>query len=63
MDFVFFQVNGRLVIEGALRIYWGVNTTIHLKEEDDSRMMAVRRRSCLDERFNSNFTRPSEDNV
>lgn len=29
------QVNGRLILEGALRIYWGVRGVIHLKEDDD----------------------------
>lgn len=42
------EVNGRLVLEGALRVYWGVQTVIHLKEDDDQRtVVTVRKRnSC-----------------
>lgn len=42
------EVNGRLVLEGALRIYWGVQGIIHLKEDDDQRtVVTVRKRnSC-----------------
>lgn len=42
------EVNGRLVLEGALRIYWGVIGMIHLKEDDDQRtVVTVRKRnSC-----------------
>lgn len=42
------EVNGRLVLEGALRIYWGVQGVIHLKEDDDQRtVVTVRKRnSC-----------------
>lgn len=29
------QVNGRLVLDGMLRIHWGVQTSIKLKEKDD----------------------------
>ncbi|XP_050428359.1 ras association domain-containing protein 4 [Adelges cooleyi] len=32
------EVNGRLVLEGALRIYWAVTDIIHLKEDDDQRI-------------------------
>lgn len=32
------QVNGRPVLEGALRIYWAVTDIIHLKEDDDQRI-------------------------
>lgn len=28
------EVNGRLVLEGALRVYWGVQGVIHLKDDD-----------------------------
>uniref|UniRef100_A0A182FMM3 Uncharacterized protein n=2 Tax=Anopheles albimanus TaxID=7167 RepID=A0A182FMM3_ANOAL len=40
------EVNGRLVLEGALRIYWGVQGLIHLKEDDDQRtVVTVRKRN------------------
>ncbi|XP_034230928.1 uncharacterized protein LOC117639389 isoform X1 [Thrips palmi] len=40
------EVNGRLVLEGALRIYWGVVGVIHLKEEYDQRtVVTVRKRN------------------
>lgn len=50
LDFVSYtfcwQVNGRLVLEGALRIYWGVSGMIHLKEDDDQRtVVTVRKRN------------------
>lgn len=43
-----FKVNGRLILEGALRIYWGVRGVIHLKEDDDQRTVvtARHRNSC-----------------
>lgn len=34
-----------MILEGVLKIYWGVRNVIHLKEEDDQRTIAVRRRS------------------
>lgn len=42
------EVNERLVLEGALRICWGVQGMIHLKEDDDQRtVVTVRKRnSC-----------------
>lgn len=42
------QVNGRLILEGALRIHWGVRGVIHLKEDDDQRTVvtARNRNSC-----------------
>lgn len=41
------EVNGRLILEGSLRIYWGVHGVIHLKENDDQRTVVVRKRnSC-----------------
>ncbi|XP_014262185.1 ras association domain-containing protein 4 [Cimex lectularius] len=40
------EVNGRLVLEGALRIYWGVSGVIHLKEDVDQRtVVTVRKRN------------------
>lgn len=39
------EVNGRMILEGVLKIYWGVHNVIHLKEEDDQRTIALRRRS------------------
>ncbi|XP_014208832.1 ras association domain-containing protein 4 [Copidosoma floridanum] len=42
------EVNGRLILEGALRIHWGVRGIIHLKEDDDQRTVvtARHRNSC-----------------
>ncbi|KAL7306902.1 hypothetical protein TKK_0001061 [Trichogramma kaykai] len=37
------EVNGRLILEGALRIYWGVRGVIHLKEDDDQRTVVTAR--------------------
>lgn len=40
------EVNGRLVMEGALKVYWGVHGIIHLKEDDDQRpVVTVRKRN------------------
>lgn len=36
-------MNGRLILEGALRIYWGVRGVIHLKEDDDQRTVVTAR--------------------
>lgn len=51
---LFKQVNGRLVLEGALRIHWGVLGMIHLKEDDDQRTVVTirKRNSCRSEIFN-----------
>ncbi|CAM1298658.1 RASSF2 (predicted) [Pycnogonum litorale] len=38
--------NGRLILEGVLRIYWGVHNPIHLKEEHDARIPICKRNSC-----------------
>lgn len=38
--------NGRLILEGSLKIYWGVNQVIRLKEDHDDRMPVRRRQSC-----------------
>ncbi|ERL92207.1 hypothetical protein D910_09527 [Dendroctonus ponderosae] len=42
------EVNGRFILEGSLRIHWGVQGVIHLKENDDQRtVVTVRKRnSC-----------------
>ncbi|KAK9506290.1 hypothetical protein O3M35_008252 [Rhynocoris fuscipes] len=42
------EVNGRLVLEGSLRIYWGVSGVIHLKEDVDQRTVVTirKRNSC-----------------
>lgn len=40
------EVNGRLVFEGPLRVYWGVAGVIHLKEDCDQRtVVLVRKRN------------------
>jgi Ras association domain-containing protein 2/4 len=42
------EVNGRFVLEGALKIYWGVQGIIHLKEDDDQRtVVTVRKRNSI----------------
>ena len=33
------QVNGRLVLEGVLRIYWGTDHSIRLKQYEDNRVI------------------------
>lgn len=40
MDLVHREVNSRLVLEGVLRVYWGVDTSIRLREFDDKRIIA-----------------------
>lgn len=40
------EVNGRLVLEGALKVFWGVAGVIHLKEDCDQRtVVTVRKRN------------------
>ncbi|XP_063704894.1 uncharacterized protein LOC134834238 isoform X2 [Culicoides brevitarsis] len=40
------EVNGRLVFEGPLRVYWGIEGIIHLKEDCDQRtVVLVRKRN------------------
>lgn len=40
------EVNGRYILEGSLRIHWGVQGVIHLKENDDQRtVVTVRKRN------------------
>ncbi|CAD6993418.1 uncharacterized protein LOC101453581 [Ceratitis capitata] len=39
------EVNNRLILEGALRVSWGVHGVIHLKEDDDQRTLVVRKRN------------------
>ncbi|KAK2726268.1 ras association domain-containing protein 4-like [Artemia franciscana] len=40
------EVNGRMVLEGVLKVYWGVQHTIYLKEQDDQRLpKAVQRKT------------------
>lgn len=54
------EVNGRLVLEGSLRIHWGVQGVIHLKEDDDQRtLVTVRKRNSY--RKNSDFE--SDDDI
>lgn len=42
------EVNGRIVLEGALKVYWGIQGLIHLKEDDDQRTVVTirKRNSC-----------------
>ncbi len=39
------QVNGRLVLEGVLRVFWGVSCPIQLKPKDDTPPPKAWRRS------------------
>lgn len=56
------EVNGRLVLEGALRIYWGVHAVIHLKEDDDQRtVVTVRKRNSV--RYSNSTDLSSEKSV
>lgn len=42
------EVDGRLVLEGILRIYWGIQGVIHLKEDDDQRtVVTIRKRHSV----------------
>lgn len=42
------EVNGRFILEGSLRIHWGVHGVIHLKENDDQRtVVTVRKRNSF----------------
>lgn len=47
--------NGKLILEGVLRIYWGVNNLIHLKEDDDQRthVQVVRKRNSYRQAINN----------
>lgn len=56
------EVNGRLILEGPLRIYWGVQGVIHLKENDDQRtVVTVRKRNSC--RYSSSINSDSENDV
>lgn len=51
------EVNGRLVLEGALRVYWGIQGVIHLKEDDDQRtVITVRKRNSCRYSISADFT-------
>lgn len=39
------EVNGRLVLEGVLRIFWGLHHSIRVKEEHDLRPIIMRKKS------------------
>lgn len=56
------EVNGRLVLEGALRVHWGIQGVIHLKEDDDQRtVVTVRKRNSC--RLQSNADFDSDDDL
>ncbi|XP_053678432.1 uncharacterized protein LOC128728810 [Anopheles nili] len=56
------EVNGRLVLEGALRIYWGVQGMIHLKEDDDQRtVVTVRKRNSYRQSNPVSYTHANSD--
>ena len=46
------EVNGRLVMEGVLRVYWGVDHSIRLREYDDKRVIAKQPRGRKGEEAN-----------
>lgn len=50
MGIAYREVNGRLVLEGVLRVYWGVDFSIRLKEFDDKRLISKRRISSAAKR-------------
>ncbi|CAL1277122.1 unnamed protein product [Larinioides sclopetarius] len=54
--------NGRLILEGSLRIFWGVSNVIHLKEDHDDRMPVRRRKSCLPHFVPESTPPPKNDN-
>ncbi|KAK9887561.1 hypothetical protein WA026_023367 [Henosepilachna vigintioctopunctata] len=56
------EVNGRLILEGSLRIYWGVQGVIHLKENDDQRtVVTVRKRNSC--RYSASINSDTENDV
>ncbi|KAB0800663.1 hypothetical protein PPYR_06402 [Photinus pyralis] len=56
------EVNGRLILEGALRVHWGIQGVIHLKEDDDQRtVVTVRKRNSC--RLQSNADFDSDDDL
>ncbi|KAF5305445.1 hypothetical protein FQA39_LY01536 [Lamprigera yunnana] len=56
------EVNGRLILEGALRVHWGIQGVIHLKEDDDQRtVVTVRKRNSC--RLQSNADMDSDDDI
>ena len=32
------EVNGRLILEGIIKVYWGTEASVRLKEFDDTRL-------------------------
>ncbi|XP_026461926.1 uncharacterized protein LOC113363657 [Ctenocephalides felis] len=62
------EVNGRLVLEGSLRVYWGVQAVIHLKEDVDQRTLVTRGRAIevenkLDAAENSNLDKNLDSGI
>ena len=47
------EVNGRLVLEGVLRIFWGLHHSIRVKEEHDVRPI-MRRKSSKGKNIHKN---------
>ena len=43
MDITYREVNSRLILEGVLKVYWGVDSSIRLKEFDDKRIIAAKK--------------------
>ncbi|KAI1303700.1 Ras association domain-containing protein 6 [Halotydeus destructor] len=39
--------NGKLILEGQLRVYWDISNKLILKEDDDNRLSVSRRRSTI----------------
>ncbi|XP_076327141.1 ras association family member isoform X1 [Tachypleus tridentatus] len=53
--------NGRLILEGILRISWGVSKAIHLKEDHDDRMPVRKRNSFRHSGGNENLSQKMDD--
>ena len=48
------EVNGRLILEGVLKLYWGIHSSIQLKEDDDQRLPVSTSTSKHQRKLNSN---------
>ena len=39
------EVNGRFVLEGIIKVYWGTEASVRLKEFDDTRVININNRN------------------
>ena len=39
------EVNGRLILEGIIKVYWGTEASVRLKEFDDTRLSSNTRQN------------------